>query len=88
MLYINKPYVVKNVTICFSNCENRSPFTLMGESTVNPGYLVVCYSQLPSNISYYRLKLLFIDGTEGNSQSFTLRFKYVLGEEGESLYHP
>lgn len=80
ILYINKPHGVKNVAVCFSNCENRTQFSLMSETTVNDGNLVVYYTQLPPNTSTYTLKLLFPDGTEGDSESFLFKH-YGFNEE-------
>lgn len=71
---MNKHYEVKNFDKCFSSCENCLQFTLSGETTVNDGDLLVYYASLPSNISTYRLKLLFSNGT-GDSEVSTLRSK-------------
>lgn len=69
ILYINKPQGVKNVAVCFLNCENRSEFMLMSEKLVNNGNLAVYYTELPANISTYKLKLVFPDNTEGDVES-------------------
>lgn len=65
ILYVNTPYGVKNMAICFS-CENRSDFQLMSYKHINDGHLpVFYYNDLPS--MKYKIKLIFQDGTEGDT---------------------
>lgn len=66
ILYVNVPYGVKNMAICFS-CENRSDYTVMSLTNINGGRLpVFYYKELP--IVDYKLKLIFKDGTEGDTE--------------------
>lgn len=47
------------------------------------GLVVVFYTSLPLNISTYTLKLFLPDGTEGDSESWRPRNKYMLCDEEE-----
>lgn len=87
ILYIDKPYRVKSVAICFPSSENRPQFPPIRETPVNNGDWVVYYEQLASNISTETLELFFLDGI-WYSQALTLRYEYVLCEEDESVFVP
>lgn len=82
ILYINQPYGVKNVAVCLNSiCENRSQFILMSNTTINDDHLAVFYISFPPNISTYTLKLLFPDGTEGDSNAISISSGNVCNEE-------
>lgn len=66
ILYVNVPYGVKNMAICFS-CENRSDFQIMGHTDINDGRLPVFYYDDLLSVNY-KLKLIFQDGTEGDTE--------------------
>lgn len=67
ILYVNVPYGVKNMAICFS-CENRSDYTVMSLTNINDGRLPVFYYYKELPIVDYKLKLIFEDGTEGDTE--------------------
>lgn len=66
------------MAICFSNsdCTNRTNFMVMGKKEINHGDLPVFTVKLPKNdtwnITSYKLKLIFSDLSEGDSEWFTM----------------
>lgn len=67
VLYLNVPYEVQHIAICYKSCENRSEFALMKNEVVNDGYLPVFSSEIPPNVTKYKMKLTFHNHSERDS---------------------
>lgn len=67
MLYVNVPKGVHKMAVCFTKCENRSDFTVMRHKMINDGQLPVFYIDVVENVTTYKLKLIFPDQTEGDT---------------------
>lgn len=68
MLYVNVPDGVQQMAICFTDCTNRSNFTIMRRTAMNDDKLQVFSTEVSntSNITY-KIKLIFPDNSEGDS---------------------
>lgn len=82
LLYTNVPHEVNNVAVCFNDIKEdciRSSWKLMGRTKLNDERLQVFYAMIPStNNTYYKLKLIYPDGTEGDQANWQNTFSDYL----------
>ncbi|CAH1987011.1 unnamed protein product [Acanthoscelides obtectus] len=72
VLYTNVPNNVKRIAICFNDEKidcNQTEWSLMNHKVMNYGQLPVFFKEIPkSKGTFYKIKLIFPDNTEEDSE--------------------
>lgn len=72
VLYTDVPVRARDMAICFTDCTNRSNFSMMSRKVVNGGKLNTFYTLLPEGVTAYKLKIVFQDNTDGDTGWITI----------------